>query len=83
MISERDWKRLKRKADAELETYGIQPTEKKLAAIVAAMDPPTRTKFLTMIGVTPKNEPCTIKPHNNSARAGKSPKEAGHDAADR
>lgn len=54
MISERDWKRLKRKADAELETYGIQPTEKKLAAIVAAMDPPTRRKFLQMLGLIPK-----------------------------
>lgn len=54
MISERDWKRLKRKADAELKTYGIQPTEKRLAAIVAAMDPPTRAKFLRLLGLMPK-----------------------------
>ena len=82
MISERDWKRLKRKADAELESYGIQPTEKKLAAIVAAMDPPTRTKFLTMIGVMLNNEPCSIKQPDN-AGAGENPQKAGHDAADR
>lgn len=54
MISEGDWKRLKRKADTELETYGIQPTEKRLAAIVAAMDPATRQRFLQMLGLTQK-----------------------------
>lgn len=83
MISERDWKRLKRKADAELESYGIQPTEKKLAAIVAAMDPPTRTKFLTMIGVIPSNEVRSIKPCIHNAGDGENPQKAGHDAADR
>ena len=54
MIDQRTWKRLKRQADAELEAYGIQPTEKRLAGIVAAMDPGTRRRFLQMLGLIPK-----------------------------
>jgi len=56
MISQRDWKRLKRQADRKLESYGIQPPEKQLAAIVAAMDPPTRRRFLQMLGLIPKDK---------------------------
>lgn len=57
-MNKKDWERLKRLADAELEQQGIQPTGKRIAAIFAAMDPADRNKILKQIGA--------IKPHEQT-----------------